>query len=384
MSSGIVLDADFDCASAGEIRVIKPSYFEIDYQVEKVVDWFQKQQDQGRGGPKEYTACVRARNTDTKPGRVCCKFLSSPGKGRNYLGPPWWIRGTWGWEMIDVASTTSDADHNYVEITVDIEADSSVLIASAPFVDPDAVCRWARSIADRYAVWSFGDIGTSASGRLIPLVETPERPLKVVVCATPQSAEPVSWGILHIAEWLTIPTASTKRLLDNVQFCLLPMTNPDGVAEGRSISNSLGEVPKFSWHLDEDGGKIPVETEAILTYLDRLRPDLALEIHAHHRWDSFWRTVAVDVPDAVPKPLRHKAEILDKAIRREYSEPDPETSIVMMDVREPERRLFGNQRLHQIGVLREFLQSVPAGLDAHRADVRRFVETTAEAIIETG
>jgi len=379
--TGLILDSDFPCAAADEIRRLEDGLYEIGHFRENVVDWFQALLDEGLGVPKEYACCARVSNTGSADKTVTCRFLLPPGKGRNYLAPPWWVRGAEGWEIIGASSTRVGPDREYVETTIDVPAGQSVLIGSAPFLDPETVCRWTKGFAEQSEIWRYDEIGETAQGRPLPVLESPARPVKIVLTATAQTAEPVAWGILHVAEWLTIPTARTRRLVDNVQFCLAPMTNPDGAAEGRSLTNSLGEVPKFSWQQAATGDAAPRETQALWDYLQRLRPDLDAEIHAHFRWGHFWRTVGTDVPDSVPEPLRGKARTLEAALRQAYPDTQSENGMSMIDVRQPDHQIYGDQYLHELGVLRAFLQAVPAGLDAHRADVQAFAETVAEALL---
>ena len=381
-SNGLILDTEFPCASADAIRRLGGCVYEIGYQREDVVDWFQRLLDGGLGVPKEYGACARVSNSSTEDKVVTYRFLLSPDNGRNYLAPPWWVRDTEGWETIPATNTRVGADREYVEATVGVPAGRSVLIGSAPFIAPETVCRWAKEVAARSEIWQYDEIGETAQGRPVPVLESPPRPVKIVLSATAQTAEPVAWGILHVAEWLTIPVARTRRLLEDIQFCLLPMANPDGAAEGRSLTNGLGEVPKFSWQQVASGEASPRETQAHWDYLARLRPDVDIEIHAHFRWDHFWRTAGADVPEAVPEPLRAKARILEAALQQAYPDTQPENAMSMIDVRLPDHQIYGNQHLHELGVLRAFLQAVPAGLDAHRADVQNVAEAVATALLE--
>ncbi len=173
-----------------------------------------------------------------------------------------------------------------------------------------------------------------------------------------------------------------RRLLERVHFCLLPMTNPDGSADGRSLTNGLGEAPKSSWQQAADGEDPPRETRTHWDYLQRRRPALDADIHAHFRWGRLWRTVGADVPDAVPESLRERARVVEAALRRAHPETEPEDGMSVIDVRQPDHRIYGNRHLHELGVLRVLLQGVPAGLDAHRADVQTFAETVAYALLE--
>ena len=70
---GIVIDDDFPCSSAGEMRVLEPGVYEIGYKPEEIPKWFQDLLDElfdGKGVPKEYMAHVRVRNIGDVPRRV--------------------------------------------------------------------------------------------------------------------------------------------------------------------------------------------------------------------------------------------------------------------------------------------------------------------------
>jgi len=378
--NGVVVDSDFECASAGEIRLREDGVFEIDYLHENVVDWFQELIDGGVGVPKEYAFCVRARNTTQEPQRVTCRFLLSP-VGREYLAPQEWIRRADGWEWIPAADVLVEDDRSAIEVSAELGPSETAWIGSAPFIDPGTVQRRAQALADEFEMWTYREIGRTAQDRPIVTLESPDKPLKAVIAATAQAAEPVAWGILHVAHWLTIPTARARRLLEHVQFVLMPMTNPDGAAEGRSLTNALGEVPKFSWQLAEEGKNAPAEARAWLEYLATLRPDVFMEIHAHFRWEHMWRTIGTDVVESVPGEMQDKSGAIEQALRTAFPDSLPENGMSMIDTRIPDHRVYGTQVLHRLGILGGFLQAIPTSIESHGADVQEVAETLAEALI---
>ncbi|NQZ70504.1 MAG: hypothetical protein HRT89_20825, partial [Lentisphaeria bacterium] len=206
--------------------------------------------------------------------------------------------------------------------------------------------------------------------------------LKIIIQATPQSCEPVSWGILHLAHWLTIPTHVTRELLDRIQFCLMPLTNPDGVALGMSVTNSLGQVPKFEYHLAEKGeGEAAMETQAIWNYFVEKKPDIVSEIHAHYRWDTMWRTIGWDDSEAIPENLREKNEHLITAVKAAYPDSHPETDYSVIDYRKPSHDVYGTREMNGIDILGFWLQAIPETIESHNADVREFIQTIAWALM---
>ena len=85
---------------------------------------------------------------------------------------------------IPATNTRVGADREYVEATVGVPAGRSVLIGSAPFIAPETVCRWAKEVAARSEIWQYDEIGETAQGRPVPVLESPPRPVKIVLSAT--------------------------------------------------------------------------------------------------------------------------------------------------------------------------------------------------------
>ena len=381
--TALVLDSDFSGGSAGAILKVGRDAYSVDYQREALPAWFQELLDthfDGKGVPKEYRFCVRVRNLGPKARRITARFLTSP-KGRNYLAPPWWLRERCGWRWLPPQDLLVGDAREFIQASLTVEPQEEVLVASAPFEAPEDVDRRAGELARHSAIWAHRTIGATSHGRPIAALETAPRSLRLLVTATAQAAEPVSWGILHVAHWLTIPVASTRRQLENVQFCLVPVTNPDGAAEGWSVTNGVGQVPKFSLREVVETGDGPAEALALWEYLCQQRPDVWLEVHAHHRWGDFWRTVGTTVNASLPAELREKAACVEAAIRASFPEALPENGMSMIDYRRPEHAIYGDQYANRLGSLRVFLQSVPHTIEAHSADVQAMVETVAEALI---
>lgn len=382
--AGIQIDDEFPCSSAGEMRAAGDGHYEIGYQPEEIPRWFQDLLDElfgGAGVPKEYMAHVRVRNSGDAARRVNLRFLLSR-KGSNYMYPPWWVwRQDTGWAWLQ----REDADyheHEHMDATVEVRPGEAVRVASAPYEKPDTVLEKARQLAERSDIWTCRQIGTSAQGRPLPVLESPPRKLKLLVDATMQSCEPVSWGIMHVAHWLTIPTARARRLLENVQFCLMPMLNPDGVFAGRSVTNAVGEVPKFGINNLVEGKGAPRETEALWNYLLEARPDASIEVHAHFTREGFTRSIGMHDKDAMPRYLREKGAVVEAAIVENYHVPPLENRKVMIDPGKPELDVYGDRYVSEhAGTIRTFLQAVPDSIESHCADVREMTETIANALI---
>ncbi len=382
--AGIQIDDEFPCSSAGEMRITPGGLYEIGYQPEEIPRWFQDLLDElfaGAGVPKEYMAHVRVRNSGDAARRVKLRFLLSR-KGSNYLYPPWWVwRQDTGWAWMP-REDTDYHEHEYMDTSVDVHPGEAVRIASAPYEAPDTVLEKAKRLAEYSDVWTCREIGTSAHGRPLPVLESPPRELKLLVDATMQSCEPVSWGIMHVAHWLTIPTARAQRLLDKVQFCLMPMLNPDGVFVGHSVTNAVGEVPKFGINNLVEGKGAPMETEALWNYLLDTRPDASIEVHAHFTREGFTRSIGMHDKDSMPQHLRAKGAVVEAAIVENYHVQPLENRRVLIDPREPELNVYGDRYVSEYaGTIRTFLQAVPDSIESHSADVREMTETIANALI---
>ena len=382
--AGIRIDDEFPCSSAGEMRVEGEGSYEIGYQPEEIPQWFQDLLDElfdGAGVPKEYMAHVRVRNSSDTARRVKLRFLLSR-KGSNYMFLPWWVwREDTGWAWLP----REDADyheHEYMDAYLEVRPGEAVRVASAPYETPDTVLEKVRRLAECSGIWTCREIGTSAQGRPLPVLESPPRDLKLLVDATMQSCEPVSWGIMHVAHWLTIPTARAQRLLENVQFCLMPMLNPDGVFAGHSVTIAVGEVPIFGINNLVEGKGASRETEALWNYLLDTRPDASIEVHAHFTREGFTRSIGMHDKDSMPRGLREKGAVIEAAIVENYHVPPLENRQVLIDPREPEHNVYGDRYVSEhAGTVRTFLQAVPDSIESHCADVREMTETIANALI---
>ena len=196
-----------------------------------------------------------------------------------------------------------------------------------------------------------------------------------------QSAEPVASSILDLAHAAIPPIASNARLLENVRLCLLPMTNPDGAAEGRSVTNARGEVPKFS--LDPDGadGRTPAEARVLWEYLSEVRPDVLIEQHMHYTWARPWvRRYNPTEVDYVPVALRDKAARLTAAADGLLS---PTLTEVAIDPRLPDHACYGVQHMvERLGVIPFSLQGHPDSTQANAAELWALAQAFADTLRE--
>lgn len=382
----ITIDSDFPCGSAGQINPLPSGTYEIAYQPEEIPQWFQDLLNElfnGAGVPKEYMAYVRVQNTSDTPKQITLRFLLSP-KGANYMYPPWWIRRSnsdWFWIAPE---DTHFQEREHIDLTLHLHPNETLRIASAPYEEPDVICEKAKRLSQRYpTIWTYREIGTTAQGRPIPVLETPPRDLKILVDASMQSCEPVSWGILHLAHYLTLPTARAQNLRNHIQFCLMPITNPDGLYEGRSVTNAQGEVPKFGINHLVEGKSAPRETQALWRYLLDKKPDVSIEVHAHFTRDGFTRSIGMHDKAAMPAHMQAKADRIEQALFTNYHADPLDNRKVLIDPRTPEHNVYGDRYVcEHAGTIRTFLQSVPDSIESHSADVLEMTETIANALIQ--
>ena len=381
-ATGITIDADFPCGCAGEIRRTGDARFEADYRREEPPQWFTEflltHFGPNRGVPKEYAFCVRVTNTGAHDRRVTVRFLYPEHNGAGYLGPPHWIHRSSGWSWIDAEDTTIGADQAYAELSAQISSGESVWLASAPFIAPDQVAHRTRQIASYWEHWSCREIGRSARDRPLIALESEPRRHKIVIAATTQQAEPVAWGIFFLAHWLSIPTSRVQRLLAEIQFCLLPMLNPDGAAEGRSLTNSLGEVPKFSLADAAAGQPAPLESQALWDYLNQTRPTVYFEQHMHYTWRRPWvRRFNPVERSYLPPSLRAGADEIESAV----ADLLPEIQVVPIDPRKPEQSVYGAKQVIESGTLSYAYQGIPDSIENNAADLQQVIETLATALL---
>lgn len=381
----MIIDSDFSTGSAGNVRSLSPDMYEIAYQPEEIPQWFQDLLNElfdGRGVPKEYMAHIRLQNTSETTKKIALRFLLSP-KGAGYMHPPWWIwRNNIGWMTIPQKDTHYH-NREYLDATIEIQPNETLRIASAPYETPEQVVQKTKHLTELSNIWTYREMGQSAQGRPIPILETEPRPIKLLIDASMQSCEPVSWGILHVAHWLTIPTARAQHLLDNIQFCLMPITNPDGLAVGHSVTNAVGEVPKFGINNLVEGREAPKETEALWNYLIDKKPDASIEVHAHFTRPDFTRSIGMHAKASLPPHLQNKAHCIEQAIHNNYHVPPLQNRKVLIDPRQPEHDVYGDRHVsEQASTIRTFLQSIPDSIESHCADVQEMAETISHALIQ--
>jgi hypothetical protein len=383
----VVIDRDFPSAAAGRIDTTDGRHFDIQYEPEPLPDWFAALLDKhfaGRGVPKEYMFHVRVRNEADAPRQITLRFHFSP-LGASYLALPWWMRRDGRWQHADnVILHERDKDYTHIDITLDLRAHECIYVASAPYDDPAAVDARTREAA-QLPGWSLREIGRTARERpLLALEANPGEPceMTLLVSATMQGCEPAWDAIIHAAHAWTLDIADITRLRERVRLCLLPLTNPDGLAAGRSVTNAVGEVPKFGFGHVAAGRDAPRETQALWDYMAAVRPDVCLEVHAHFTQPGFARSVGMQTLESAPPNLRDKAAALSDAFDAQYHGPQSKTRRIRIDPTRPGDDIYGITELNNhFAALQTFIQAESDTLDIQRADVWSAIVTHANALL---
>ncbi len=311
--SGITLDADFVCGSAGEIRKTGPCAYEADPLPETVPDWFLEALQRhfaGAGVPREYACAVRVTSSALERRRVTVRFIFTKTNGRGYMRPPYWIYREPRWRPLPTPAFVQDS---HVDLTFDLAPGESVKVANKPYVTPDQVAEEMEDLAAVSDLFSVRELGRTAQGRPLLALETAPREETLVVGATMQPAEPAARPVLAVAHWLTGRSDVAIRLLDRFRFCFLPMPNPDGAAGGRSVTNALGEVPMFSFGRLIAGEPAPLETKAVWDYMTALQPDAYVEFHTHYQAHTFHKLNPLAL-DWFPLALHDRVKRVDAAL----------------------------------------------------------------------
>lgn len=286
MTTDIHIDADFEGASAGDIRRQDDGLIEIEPKPEQVPAWFFEALNVhfgGAGVPREYACHVRVVNDSDEPAETRLRFLFTKTNGASYMAPPYWIlrHGRW-WPL--PAADTHYVEGSHVDVDLRLAPGELVHVANKPYVHGDDVLDEMEMLA-AHGPFELRELGRTAGDRPVVALESTgyEYDETILFSATMQPAEPAARPVLAIAHWLTDGSALTQRLLKRFRFAFVPMPNPDGSADGRSCTNGVAEVPMFSFGRLLKGDDAPLETRCLWDYAADLRPLSFVELHTHYQ-----------------------------------------------------------------------------------------------------
>ncbi len=144
---------------------------------------------------------------------------------------------------------------------------------------------WLGSIAKNPLV-EIAPIGKTAEGRGLEIVRVgrPDAPYRVFLRARAHPWEPGgNWVVQGLVDRLLKADDESKKYLERYCVYVLPMTNKDGVARGRTRFNVRGKDLNRNWDRPADPQLAP-ENHALEAWLEEMirrgkRPHLALELH---------------------------------------------------------------------------------------------------------
>jgi hypothetical protein len=282
--SGITLDSEFESASARGFSKIGPGHYQVDLLIENYspdypVVW-------------EYMFCFRVRSQSVQAQKVTFRVMKGRG-GISYIDGPHFAKRNGNWEVIPRAQT--ELSKEYVEVTLDVAAGDEFLLGNHPFPTTGEVESDMHAAAAALDEFSVREFGRTPEGRPLLALESEPRDKVVIVFDTMQPAEPGDVPILFLAHWLCSRSAETEKLLQDYQFCLLPLTNPDGTAHGHSVTNAAGEVPRCHFEDAKLGKPVPGESKAIWDYMAEKAPNLFIEFHIHYLVSAPHKLVGIAV-----------------------------------------------------------------------------------------
>jgi hypothetical protein len=310
------IDADFEGGSGGAIRQIDTAAYAIEPKPESVPDWFLKALDQhfgGAGVPREYAFHVRLRSSATDSVQCRIRFVFTQTSGKGYMAPPYWMYTGDRWRPV-ADEQTRFVEREYVDLTVTVAPGEEIRLANKPYASTTRIQEDMHDLALRAdGLFSLRELGRTRENRPLLALETELRDETVLVAATMQPAEPAARPVMAVAHWLTDRGMLTERLLDRFQFCFIPLPNPDGTANGRSVTNAVGEVPMFSFGHVVRGEPAPAESEALWRYAQQVKPAAYMEFHTHYQDNRFHKLNPMSL-DWFPEPMHERVRRVDDAL----------------------------------------------------------------------
>lgn len=210
---------------------------------------------------------------------------------------PYWRRraGSRDWLEADPGQFNTDEG---VHLTLTLESEEVCVLATIPHFTYTDCCRELRHLSQNSdGLAHVVEIGRSLESRAILALELGEKRAskRVVIVGSTRPAEPSAWGLLAMARDL-IKDPRLAPLLEDVQVCLLPQPNPDGIVHGRCYGNAQGLPLGSEWVLPH--GQRSPETAAVWNYLSAHPPTLIGQFEfapATTRLTDWPRPLAVDM-----------------------------------------------------------------------------------------
>jgi hypothetical protein len=257
------IDTDFESGGFDKCKVRRDGIFEItirpeDHKVVVEQPWF------------------AFRVSVLQPGELKVQLRIPDGYARYW--PKLSTNGT-DWTRAAEAAVSIAASKKTMEIVLTLD-DGPVWVAAQELLPTTWYDDWLAGLADREDL-SVAVIGQSVEGRPIQLLKTGDRPETVILLGRQHPAEiPGAMAMRDFVEVLLADDELARQFRARFGVLIIPLLNPDGVANGHWRHNS-GRTD-----LNRDWGKFTQpETQAVVKLLDgldklQLEPRLMLDFHA--------------------------------------------------------------------------------------------------------
>ena len=183
------------------------------------------------------------------------------------------------WTRADPRSTELVDAGKSMSLTVTADADGT-WVSAQELLTADYYDRWFEDLATHPDI-EINEIGKSVQGRPVLLASTAYKPEVVVLLGRQHPAEVP--GALAMREFVNVVLADTdlaRAFRERFTLLIVPLVNPDGVANGHSRHNAGGTDLNRDW-----GPFTQPETQSfarVLADIDsrNMRPRLMLDFHA--------------------------------------------------------------------------------------------------------
>lgn len=257
------IDTDFESGRLDKCKVRRDGSFEItlrpeDHKVVVEQPWF------------------AFRVTVLQPGELKVQLRIPDAYARYW--PKLSTNGT-DWTRLAKADVYIASSKKTMDITLALD-DGPVWIAAQELLPTRWYDDWLAGLAEREDL-AVAVIGESVEGRPIQLLKTGNKPESVILLGRQHPAEiPGALAMRDFVEAILADTELAREFRARFGLLILPLLNPDGVANGHWRHNA-GRTD-----LNRDWGKFTQpETQAVARLLDgldklQLRPRLMLDFHA--------------------------------------------------------------------------------------------------------
>ncbi|MCD9004768.1 M14 family metallopeptidase [Luteimonas sp. XNQY3] len=210
-------------------------------------------------------------------------------------------------------------------ITLALPAGRSRISAQPP-VRLDAIARWQAALVARTHA-DVLPIGTSVQGRTLEMVAFGNPQAREAVLILGRQHPPETTGMRALQAFVDSVAADdpvARAFLARFRVLVVPVVNPDGVADGHWRTNANGIDLNRDWGLFEQP-----ETRAVATALAQQLQDrsLAFALDFHSTWHDIFYTVTED-PSRAPGGVMHDwlAELDRRFPGRIIERPGPAAS----------------------------------------------------------